>query len=87
MEKATAQSLPRSLRAAQEANVSIVMLPATRGAEVLYINVVRPALGNVKSKVQSSSSTTGSNPFQKDGFSAAGTTAPSSFERESLLIL
>lgn len=58
------------------------MLPATRGAEVLYINVVRPALGNVKSRVQSSNSSVASNPFQKDGFNAAGTTAPSSFERE-----
>ena len=53
------------------------MLPATRGAEVLYINVIRPVVGNVKTRVQapsSSASTTGFNP--------AGTTAPSSFERE-----
>lgn len=58
-----------------------VMLPATRGAEVLYVNVVRPALGNVKARAQRETGST--NPFQKDsGFNAAGTTAPSSFERE-----
>lgn len=61
-----------------------LMLPATRGAEVLYINVVRPALGNVKAKTQGSSTSTssaaGTNPF-----SAAGTTAPSSFEHDKTL--
>jgi receptor expression-enhancing protein 5/6 len=59
------------------------MLPATRGAEVLYINVVRPALGNVKARAQQQTGTT--NPFQKDSgssFNPAGTTATSSFERE-----
>ena len=76
-----------NLHAAQDTDET-VMLPATRGAAVLYINVVRPALGNIKSKTSNSSSTssTGSNPFQKDGFSAAGTTAPSSFERESCFV-
>ena len=55
------------------------MLPATRGAEVLYTNVIRPVVGNVKVRAQGSS-----NPFSKpaEGFSTAGTTAPSSFERE-----
>ncbi len=60
------------------------MLPATRGAEVLYHNVLRPVLSNVKARTQGLSSTTSStNPFNKtEGFSMAGTTAPSSFERE-----
>ena len=61
----------------------VVMLPATRGAEVLYINVVRPALGNVKARAQRETGST--NPFQKDSgssFNPAGTTATSSFERE-----
>lgn len=57
------------------------MLPATRGAEVLYANVLRPLAGNIKAKAQ------GSSPFPQqkatEGFSTAGTTAPSSFERES----
>lgn len=55
------------------------MLPATRGAEVLYANVLRPLAGNIKAKAQ------GSSPFQQkqtEGFSTAGTTAPSSFERK-----
>jgi receptor expression-enhancing protein 5/6 len=52
------------------------MLPATRGAEVVYHNVVRPLVGNLKSRPAT-------NPFTKtEGFSTAGTTAPSSFERE-----
>lgn len=60
-----------------------VMLPATRGAEVLYYNVLRPLLSNVKARTQGSSSTSTNNPFNKtEGFSMAGTTAPSSFERE-----
>ena len=63
------------------------MLPATRGAEVLYQNVLRPVLGNLKARAQggaSTSSTTNNNPFNKtEGFSMAGTTAPSSFERMS----
>lgn len=56
-----------------------VMLPATRGAEVLYGNVIKPLVGNIKAKAQQSTGT--SQPFQKqsEGFSAA---APSSFERE-----
>lgn len=60
------------------------MLPATRGAEVLYYNVVRPVLGNVKARTQGSS---GTNPFNKqsEGFNMAGTTAPSSFEHEKTL--
>lgn len=63
-----------------ERGLTVVFLPATRGAEVLYANVIRPAVGNVKARTQSSTS---SNPFQKtEGFSTAGTTAPSSFERE-----
>lgn len=60
----------------------LVMLPATRGAEVLYFNVLRPVIGNVKARTQSSTGST--NPFSKQetqGFSMAGTTAPSSFER------
>jgi receptor expression-enhancing protein 5/6 len=59
------------------------MLPATRGAEVLYANVLRPLASNVKAKAQGSNSTSSS--FQQktsEGFSTAGTTAPSSFERE-----
>ncbi|KAK4686705.1 receptor expression-enhancing protein 5/6, partial [Tremellales sp. Uapishka_1] len=61
-----------------------LMLPATRGAEVLYTNVLRPVIGNVKARNNIGSSTT--NPFNKDtGFSAAGTTAPSSFEHEKTL--
>ena len=59
------------------------MLPATRGAEVLYTNVVRPALGNVKAKAQQQ--TGSSNPFQKDSgssFNPAGTTATSSLNRK-----
>ena len=56
------------------------MLPATRGAEVLYFNVVRPLVGHVKQRAQTASSP----PFNKtEGFNMAGTTAPSSFERES----
>ena len=54
------------------------MLPSTRGAEVLYYNVVRPVLGNVKARTGVSSGST-------QGFSMAGTTAPSSFERELVL--
>ncbi|ORX39016.1 membrane organization and biogenesis-related protein [Kockovaella imperatae] len=56
-----------------------LMLPATRGAEILYTNVLRPIVGNVKTRTQGSS-----NPFNKpaEGFNMAGTTAPSSFERE-----
>ncbi|EIW67141.1 protein YOP1 [Tremella mesenterica] len=62
-----------------------LMLPATRGAEVLYFNVVRPVFGNVKARATASSTNT--NPFTKDasGFSMAGTTAPSSFEHEKTL--
>lgn len=59
-----------------------LMLPATRGAETLYFNLVRPLVGNVKARAQSSST----NPFNKaEGFSMAGTTAPSSFEHEKTL--
>ena len=54
-----------------------VMLPATRGAEVLYVNVIRPAVGNVKTRVQS--------PSTSSSFNPAGTTAPSSFEHEKTL--
>jgi len=62
-----------------------LMLPATRGAEVLYHNVLRPVLSNVKSRTQGSSSNS-NNPFNKtEGFSMAGTTAPSSFEHEKTL--
>lgn len=64
-----------------------VMLPATRGAEVLYYNVVRPMVGNVKARTQSSTGST-NNPFAKtqtEGFNMAGTTAPSSFEHEKTL--
>ena len=61
------------------------MLPATRGAEVLYYNVVRPVFGNVKARANSTSPVAGTNPFQKDGFNSAGTTAPSSFEHEKTL--
>jgi receptor expression-enhancing protein 5/6 len=58
------------------------MLPATRGAEVLYHNVLNPVLSNVKARAQGGS-TTSNNPFNKnEGFNMAGTTAPSSFERE-----
>jgi len=59
-----------------------LMLPATRGAEVLYSNVIRPVVGNVKVRAQGSS-----NPFSKpaEGFNMAGTTAPSSFEHEKTL--
>lgn len=53
------------------------MLPATRGAEVLYVNVIRPAVGNVKTRVQS--------PSTSSSFNPAGTTAPSSFEHEKTL--
>jgi len=53
------------------------MLPATRGAEVLYANVLRPLIGQAKARTG-----TTNNPFkQTEGFSTAGTTAPSSFER------
>ncbi|CAD6567648.1 MAG: ER membrane protein DP1/Yop1 [Tremellales sp. Tagirdzhanova-0007] len=65
-----------------------LMLPATRGAEVLYHNVLRPLLSNVKARTQSQgpSSATNNNPFSKpEGFSTAGTTAPSSFEHEKTL--
>nr|ODN92953.1 protein YOP1 [Cryptococcus depauperatus CBS 7855] len=61
-----------------------LMLPATRGAETLYYHVIRPAIGNVKSRSQSSLGT--SDPLAKDtttgfntaptGFNPAGTTAP-----------
>lgn len=63
-----------------------LMLPATRGAEVLYVNVVRPALGNVKAKAQQQ--TGSSNPFQKDSgssFNTAGTTATSSLNHDKVL--
>jgi len=61
-----------------------LMLPATRGAEVLYFNVVRPLVGNVKARTQGTTGST--NPFNKsEGFSMAGTTAPSSFEHEKTL--
>ncbi|WWC64131.1 protein YOP1 [Kwoniella dejecticola CBS 10117] len=63
-----------------------LMLPATRGAEVLYYNVLRPVLGNVKAKSQANIGQT--NPFAKDtssNFNPAGTTAPSSFEHEKTL--
>ena len=53
-----------------------LMLPATRGAEVLYINVIRPVVGQLQARVQST--TTNNNPF-----AAPTATAPSSFERES----
>ncbi|KAL7421239.1 ER membrane protein DP1/Yop1 [Cryptotrichosporon argae] len=58
-----------------------LFLPATRGAEVLYANVLRPVLGNVKARAQG---TSGTNPFNKpaEGFSTA---APSSFEHEKTL--
>lgn len=60
-----------------------VFLPATRGAEILYASVLRPLAGNIKAKAQ------GSSPFPQqkttEGFNAAGTTAPSSFERGSHL--
>jgi len=65
-----------------------LMLPATRGAEVLYHNVLRPVLSNVKARTQGSTSTSTNtnNPFNKtEGFSMAGTTAPSSFEHEKTL--
>ena len=65
------------------------MLPATRGAEVLYGSVLRPLAQNVKHKAQGSNTSS----FQQkategfnttnSGFNSAGTTAPSSFERES----
>ena len=59
------------------------MLPATRGAEVLYHNVLNPVLTNVKVRTQGTSGSTSNNPFNKtEGFNMAGTTAPSSFERE-----
>lgn len=57
------------------------MLPATRGAEVLYGSVLRPLARNVKAKAQGSSSS-GFQQKTTEGFNAAGTTAPSSFERE-----
>ncbi|WWD21089.1 protein YOP1 [Kwoniella shandongensis] len=61
-----------------------LMLPATRGAEVLYQNVLRPVIGNVKTRTQASTGQT--NPFAKDqSFNPAGTTAPSSFEHEKTL--
>ena len=69
--------------------ICLVMLPATRGAEVLYHNVLRPLVSNVKARTQSQgpSSATNNNPFSKpEGFSMAGTTAPSSFEREYICI-
>lgn len=66
------------------------MLPATRGAEVLYGSVLRPLARNVKDKAQGSSTssfqqkaTQGFNTANTSGFNTAGTTAPSSFERES----
>ncbi|KAK1922493.1 TB2/DP1, HVA22 family-domain-containing protein [Papiliotrema laurentii] len=55
-----------------------LMLPATRGAEILYSNVIRPAIGNVKARAQAPSSSS-------TGFNPAGTTAPSSFEHEKTL--
>ncbi len=59
---------------------SQVMLPATRGAEVLYHNVLRPVLAQNKGRATGAA---GTNPFkQSEGFNMAGTTAPSSFERE-----
>jgi receptor expression-enhancing protein 5/6 len=61
------------------------MLPATRGAEVLYANVLRPLAKNVKAKAQGSNSTFAQKP--SEGFSTAGTTAPSSFERMLTLSL
>ncbi|KAK8843393.1 protein YOP1 [Kwoniella newhampshirensis] len=61
-----------------------LMLPATRGAEVLYHNVLRPLIGNVKTRAQATTGQT--NPFAKDqSFNPAGTTAPSSFEHEKTL--
>ncbi|WVQ81463.1 protein YOP1 [Cryptococcus sp. DSM 104549] len=61
-----------------------LMLPATRGAETLYFHVLRPLVGNVKQRSQSSLGT--SDPLAKDtGFSTAGTTAPSSFAHEKAL--
>jgi hypothetical protein len=59
------------------------MLPATRGAEVLYANVLRPLASNVKHRAQGSNSAFAQKP--SEGFSTAGTTAPSSFERVSSL--
>lgn len=51
------------------------MLPATRGAEVVYHNVVRPLVGQAKARPAAT------NPFNKpEGYTTA---APSSFERES----
>ncbi|GFZ47478.1 Protein YOP1 [Saitozyma sp. JCM 24511] len=52
-----------------------LMLPATRGAEVVYHNVVRPLVGQAKARPAAT------NPFNKpEGYTTA---APSSFERES----
>jgi len=60
-----------------------LMLPATRGAEVLYANVLRPLASNVKHRAQGSNSAFAQKP--SEGFSTAGTTAPSSFEHEKTL--
>ncbi|TYJ55173.1 protein YOP1 [Cryptococcus floricola] len=60
-----------------------LMLPATRGAETLYYHVLRPVIGNVKSKSQTNYGTT--DPLAKEtGFSTA-TAAPSSFAHEKAL--
>jgi len=45
-----------------------LMLPATRGAEVLYYNVVRPLVGSVKARTQSSSASTNSFSKPAEGF-------------------
>jgi len=68
-----------------ELKLMTVMLPATRGAEVLYANVLRPLASNVKAKAQGSNSTFAQKP--SEGFSTAGTTAPSSFERKPYTVL
>jgi len=61
-----------------------LMLPATRGAEQVYHHIVRPLVSQAKARAQSPTSNT--NPFNKsEGFSMAGTTAPSSFEHDKTL--
>ncbi|OWZ73699.1 protein YOP1 [Cryptococcus neoformans] len=61
-----------------------LMLPATRGAEILYFHFLRPMVGNVKSRSQASFGT--SDPLAKEhSFNPAGTTAPSSFAHEKTL--
>lgn len=62
--------------------IRLVFLPATRGAEVLYFNVIRPFV--VKGSSRPAAPATSSFSTSSTGAAAA---APSSFERKSQLHL